>query len=415
MMSDKNNMFRGLVPLIVMSKNNTIVAALSYFLTVTLANYLGPEQFGIYSHALITASVASIFINFSTDQTAAILHSHSRDSREVFSSIFLIRTVLAILVFAILPCFYSDDLVLLAFIYCLVFANFNLAFLYEIHRRNERYSYIYLLERTAYIGLAFLLIHLKYLKLSYLFGLLLSFNVASILFQLIDNKDMFRLDQKMPFSIMLNILKENFPLVVIAISAYSFGGFSRLIFEGSHGSEMFGIYSAGLQLVSIGTIFQGQVSRLWRAPISDSMRTLDSKRLYRTIQSYVLHSTLPMLFMCCIFMFMPDMIIALLFTDRYADLITILPLLGMYLVVINMLGLLDMLWISLGRRWIYMLTYLIFSAMLLGFLWVYSPRMSMFQFVATTVTFHFLTAVVLAIIWLRIFRSYLIGLRTLLS
>lgn len=406
MMINKYNLLKRLGPLIVLSKNNAIIAALSYFLTITVANYLGPEQFGVYSHALITASIASIFINFGTEQTAAVLYSHSRDSHEVFNNIFFTRIVLAIPICAILMIFYLDDLTLLVFIYCLVLSSFNLAFLYEIRRRYEKYSYIYLLERIAYIGLTFLLIYLAWLKLYYLFALILFSNAASLLYQLIDNKSIVLLDQERPFSNVLNTLNENYPLVVIAISSYAYGGFSRLILERHLGSGMFGVYSAGWQLVAVGTIFQGQVSRLWRSPIADAVGALDSKELYNVFQSYVLITTIPMVFACFLFVFFPDMIIALLFTDHYADLASVVPILGIYLVVINIAGLVDMLWVALRRTAIYMWTNLIFSVMLLGFLWLYSPRMGMFEFAATTVTFHFLTTVVLAIIWLRIFRLH---------
>jgi O-antigen/teichoic acid export membrane protein len=400
-----------LVQLIVLSKNNAIVAALSYFLTITLANHFGPEQFGIYSHALIAASIASIFINFCTDQTAAVLYSHSGEVGKVFNNIFFLRLALMGPTLGVIMFVYFDERVLMIFVFCLILANFNLAFLYEICHRNEKYSYIYLFERVAYIGLAFLLIHLKWLLLPNLFSLLFVVTAVSISYQFIDNKRILRFDRATLPSQIYQTLKENFPLVIVAVSTYAYGGFSRLILDGQLGKEMLGIYSAGWQLVTVGTIFQAQISRLWRTQISDCIRSLDLNALYRVIHFYILLSTLPILLMCCVFVFLSDYIISLLFTSSYAELTGVLPILGAYLLVINIAGLVDMLWVALKRSSIYMLVNVIFSALLLGFFWLFASKMNMFEFVVTTVFSHFISTVALAILWVRVFKLHLIGAR----
>ncbi len=399
-----------LVPLIVLSKNNVIVAALSYFLTISLANYLGPDLFGTYSHALIVASVVSIFINFGTDQTAAIFHSHYGNAGDVFINVYYMRLMIAMPTLAILAFLYLENLEFLIFLLCLTMANYNLAFLYEIRCRNERYSYIYLIERMAYVIAMFLLIYFEHLNLNYLFGLMLFFTAASISYQLIDNANVLHSDTKVQFRPLLQMAKENAPLIVVALSTFAFGGFSRLVLEDRFGREQLGIYSAGWQLITIGTIFQAQVSRLWRVQIADSVHSLDIKGLYRAFRSYLLLSTLPMVFMCGVFIFFSDHIIAVLFTSSYAEVVNLLPVLGIYLVVINIAGLMDMLWVSLRRGVIYMLTNFIFGVMLIGFLWQFSSSMGVVEFATATVFFHSLTIIVLVMLWTCIFRSRLSAL-----
>lgn len=395
---------RVLLPLAVLSKNNAIVAALSYFLTITLANHLGPEQFGVYSHVLIVASVVSIFINFGTDQTAAILHSRSRNTREVFNSIYLFRVVIAIPTLAVLLILYYKDFQFVTFVLCLLLANYNLAFLYEIRRCNEKYSYIYLLERVSYIGAAFLLIQQNHLELNYLYAMLLFFTATSISYQLIDNASILRCEYVRTHRAIYKIVQENFPLVVIAFSTYAYGGFTRLVLEGNLGIERLGIYSAGWQLVTISTIFQAQVSRLWRVPISDRVYALDALGLRSELHSYLLLSTLPMVLVCGVFIFFSDLIVRILFTDSYMELSRVLPILGVYLVVINLAGLVDMFWVALRRNTLYMFTNLFFGLMLLGFLWVFSSLMKMVEFAAAAVFFHFLTTITLAILGMKVFR-----------
>jgi O-antigen/teichoic acid export membrane protein len=399
-----------LVPLIVLSKNNAIVAALSYFLTISLANHFGPDLFGTYSHALIVASVVSIFINFGTDQTAAVFRSYYGNAGDVFINVYYLRLMIAMPTLATLAFLYLENLEFLIFVLCLTMANYNLAFLYEIRCRNERYSYIYLIERMAYVIAMFLLIYFEHLNLNYLFGLLLFFTSASISYQLIDNANVLHSHAKVQFRPLLQTAKENATLIVVALSTFAFGGFSRLVLEDRFGREQLGIYSAGWQLITIGTIFQAQVSRLWRVQIADSVHSLDIKGLFRAFRSYLLLSTLPMVFVCGVFIFFSDHIIAVLFTSSYAEVVNLLPVLGIYLVVINIAGLMDMLWVSLRRGVIYMLTNFIFGVMLIGFLWQFSSSMRVVEFATATVFFHSLTIIVLVMLWTCIFRSRLSAL-----
>ena len=409
MLTKKSKSFKQLFSLFILLKNNGIVAALSYFLTITLANHLGPDLFGTYSHALIVASIVSIFINFGTDQTAAILRSYYSNVGDVFNNIYFMRLVIALPVLVILLFMYFDNLKLLMYVFCLMVANYNLAFMYEIKNRNEKYSYIYLIERMTYVGAAFLLIYFDLLELSYLFTLLFLVSIFSISYQMFENAHVLHSYSKLRPRLLRQAVKESAPLVVVALSTFAYGGFSRLVLEGQLGQEQLGIYSAGWQLITVGTIFQAQVIRLWRVPISDAVHALDVKGLFRTINSYLLLSTLPMIFMCCVFVFFSELIAAILFTNSYAEVANILPVFGVYLVIINIAGLVDMLWVALRRGAIYMMVNLIFGAVLIEFLWECSSSMGMVEFASATVVFHSLTILTLVMIWIRIFRFRLCG------
>lgn len=414
-MLTNNKPLKLLMPLIVLTKNNAIIAALSFFLTITLANHFGPDLFGIYSHALIVASVVSIFLNFGTDQTAAIFRSQFGRVGDVFNSVYHMRLAIAIPTLLILFFTYSDNIELLIFVFCLALANYNLSFLYEIRHLNERYSYIYLIERMIYVGATFLLIYTGHINLINLFALIFFVTAASITYQLIDNASVLHFHTRGQLSLLNQTAKENAPLVVVALSTFAFGGFSRLVLEDQLGSEQLGIYSAGWQLITLGTMFQAQVTRIWRVTISDCVLALDVKVLYRTFRSYLLLSTLPMASMCGVFIYFSDDIVAALFTSSYADVVQILPVVGIYLVVINIAGLVDMLWVALRSGLIYMLTNLIFGVMLLCALWKFSSRMGVTEFAIAAIVFHSLTIITLAILWMFTFKSRLSGARNLQS
>ena len=57
---------------------NVVVAGLSYILTIALANYLGPQDFGFYSYVLVLAASLTIFIDYATDISAASLMAENK-------------------------------------------------------------------------------------------------------------------------------------------------------------------------------------------------------------------------------------------------------------------------------------------------------------------------------------------------
>ena len=261
MQSDFYNLLK---PLFVLTKNNGIIAALSFLLTIMIANELGAIQFGLYVKALIIASLMGMIINFSTDQTASVYYSQGIDKESILNGVLFIRLILGIISFAILIIYLGSEYTLLAFVSALLFSHFNLSFYYEITLRNERYSYIYLLERLVYVVSVFLLIFLDHLNINFIFMMIAITSLSSLIFQLIDV-----MSSKISLSsikglISFSFFKTQTPLLIVALSMYSFGGFSRLILEENMGQELLGIYSAGWQLITIATIYLSQVYRIWR-------------------------------------------------------------------------------------------------------------------------------------------------------
>ena len=209
---------RLIIPLVILIKNNAIIAGLSYLLTISLANHLGPNDFGIYSHALIIAAFISILVNFGTDQTAASFYSRVHDVRIVFSITFLTRVSFALSALFILIFFYYNDIKFFIFLLCLIFANLNLSFLYEIQQRNQKYSYIFLFERLVYVGAIFFLLYSDLIDLPKLFAVLLIVTLISVSYQFIENKNLILKDIKKYMPEFLRCLKENLPIVVVALS-----------------------------------------------------------------------------------------------------------------------------------------------------------------------------------------------------
>lgn len=399
-----------LFPLLILTKNNAIIAGLSYFLSISLANYLGPEKFGIYSHALIIAAFISVIVNYGTDQTAPAFYCEIQNIEILFNVTNLIRLGLAVGSFLLLIIVYWGQNQFLLYVMCLMFAIFNLSFLYEIQQCNERYSYIYLFERMMYIGIIFILLNLDIIDLPQLFGVLMVVTLISLFYQFYDSRAyVFKKTKKTKFFV-IKYLRENFAIVVVALSTYVYGGFCRLILENRLGSEQLGIYSAGWQIITIGTIFQAQVSRLWRLKLSDSVERKDIKTLRSLIGLYLVFATLPMLLVSIAIFILADKIVGFLFIPAYAELSKVLPIFGVYFLVINLASLIDILWIALRRNTLYMYANLISSLLLLIYLVTFAINMNMQKFAAAVVTGHLLTAILLAFLWLNLFKKRLIHL-----
>jgi O-antigen/teichoic acid export membrane protein len=401
-MSESKRYFR---PLLILVKNSVVVAAVSYLLTITLANYLGPADFGLYAHVLIVSSVVSIFVNFGTEQTAAVSFSRRNDIRIVFEEVFYTRAMVLIPTLGMVAFIYYQEVQILFFVFCLTLTNFNLGFLYEVMRNNERYSYIHLLERVFYVLLAFVLIYTNRLNLYALFTISFFFAAVSIFWQFNDNKKYISCLRPDLVNGSVKVLYDNVPLVVIALSTYAYGGFSRLVLERQLGSESLGIYSAGWQLIAIGTIFQTQISRIWRLDITESVQSNNWLKLRGSLLSYVLISSIPMLLLCLFFYGNSRLVVSILYTESYAQLATILPILGLYFLVINLSGIVDMLWVALRRNNTFLLINLISGCAFLIVLIYFSKSMSMVHFAVSAVSAHLFTALLLATVWVHYFRQ----------
>lgn len=394
-----------LFPLLLLTKNNAIAAVLSYALTISLANTLGPEGFGRYSLALIIGSVLSIFISFGTDQTAPVIYSKNDNRPALLGQVLGVRVLFLGICLLGIGLYAIADTYLCFFIVCLIFANLNLGFFYESYQRNERYSYIYLTERIVYVVVVFSLIIFEAVNLIAVFSILMTTTVLSLIFQYIDHwpdiKQVLRRRQKG----LRDTILMNMPLVVISLAVFSYGGFGRIILENKLGQEVLGIYSAGWQLITIGTIFQSQVTRVWRLKISVAVNHHDARGLKDLVKSYLIFATGPVLLLSGIMFLASETIVGALFAPSYSQLAEVVPVFGIYIFVINLAGLTEMLWVAWGRNIYYMLINVFFGFLLLGVLNFIPVRVGLFGFATATVATHMIATVILFAVWYAIFSK----------
>ena len=392
-------------PLLILTNTNFLISLLSYLLTISLANTLGPGKFGIYSHIFIVSALLSVLIKFGTEQSASASNIRGASVSEVLSNVFIIRLVSGLVCFSVLFVFEYPNYPFVFFVLLVTCKNYDLSCLYEMRVKNERYSYVNLIERALYVSTAFVFIYMDYTEVYYYFIILGLASIVGILFQLYDceNYKYFRFNLKSRD--LIENIQQNLPITVVSLSAFAFGGFSRLILENNLGLEALGIYSLGWQLVTIGTIFQSLVYRLWRRRIASALKSGSIRSLIREIQTYLLLATLPMVLVCGILSMFAEPIVNTIFSSEYSELVALLPIFGLYIVLTSVAGLVEMLWVATGRNKVAMFVNLTFSGLLLIGLFNFSGNFQMLDFLITTVSAHLLLVVSLAYIWFLKFRS----------
>lgn len=335
---------------------NVVVAGLSYILTIALANYLGPQDFGFYSYVLVLAASLTIFIDYATDISAASLMAENKSIKKTFIVIYSVRILIYIILFGLSWLIFlinflspSEKLDLFIGVNALILPALYTSFLFELRRKNATFLIIYGVERIIYIIAIASLILFDFLEIRIIFLIFLIISISSLFFQLSFNKKYFGKNFSINLGDAIFILKKNYLLVIVNISAFFYGGYSRLILESQYGLETLGIYSAGLQITNAVTILQAQIDRVWRLDISIAIKEQNIKILRKLIKEYFIFTTIPLTFAAFIIYFSSDLIENYFFSESYNGLSSILEILCFFFITLNFDSLSRICWVALGK------------------------------------------------------------------
>ena len=387
---------------------NLLASGLSYILTIAIANYLGPNDFGIYSYIFLWGGFASLLIVFATESTIPVQSAKTNDEQSVFNAtqtiklFFFLVWVASMFLwcrFTELGLIISKNPEVLIGLIALTLANFRVWEFYEISKKNVRYAKIYFVERIVYLFLVGFFLYTSSLDILTIFSCLLIATVCSLLFQIKDNFNLIKNFGIENFQSVYMLFKENLPLVLIQLSTFVYGGFSRVILESKLGMEQLGIYSAGWQIILVITIFQGQVVRVWRSDLSSALINKKRGDIKHLISSYLLFSTLPVFMLAIFISFFSYEIVSIMFSDEYILLATILPIFSLYFVFINLDSLAKILWISIGNRMKYLTISLFFSIMLLVILQSIPNNANLELFALSVISMHGCSVILLLLVF----------------
>jgi len=387
---------------------NLLAAGLSYLLTIVIANTLGPNDFGIYSYIMLWGGFASLIIVFSTDSTIPVQYAKLDDKQSVFNITQTIKFFFLLVWTASMFLWYrytelglviSKNPEVLIGLIALTLASFSFWNFYEISKNNIKYAKIYFIERMFYLFLLGFFLYTNSLDILTIFSCLLIATICSLLFQIKDISNLIKNFEIENFQSVYMLFKENLPLVLIQLSTFVYGGFSRIILESKLGMEQLGIYSAGWQIILVITIFQGQVVKVWRSDLSNALINKKRDHLKNLISSYFLFSTLPVFIFAIFISVFSNEIISILFSDEYILLAKILPIFSLYFVFISLDSLVKILWISLGNRMKYLAISLFFSILLIFVLKLIPNNANLELFALSTVLIHGCSIILLLVVF----------------
>ena len=391
---------------------NFFVAGISYVFTIVIANTLGPNDFGTYSYIMLWGGFAMLLIVFSTEATIPAQYAKTNDKQGLFNLTQTIKILFFFIWIASIPLWYiltelglviSKNPGVIIGLITLTLASFRVTEFYEISRNNIRFAKIYLLERMFYLFLLGFFLYTNSLDIVTIFSCLFVATVCSLLLQIKDNFNLIKRFEIENFQNVFGLFKENLPLVIIQFSTFVYGGFSRVILESKFGMEELGIYSAGWQIILVGTIFQSQVIKVWRSRISHAIIN-DISQLKQLLKSYFFFSTLPVaIFAILINIFSYD-IVNIVFNKEYLPVHKLLPIFSFYFIVINLDSLTTILWISINKRTEILKISLTFTTILMVVLYNLSENSSLEFFASMVVFTHFSSVIFLLI---RFYLKYL--------
>jgi len=372
-----------------LSRNSFLGAGLSYIATILLARHMGPNEFGLYSYVLVLGALASIFINFSTDTTAAASYARSKNLVETISSIYSFRLfAFSLLLIVSLIALFEDRSIAFGIVAVNV-ATLNLSFIFELNSKNVEYSTLYMFERFLFSAFVVLLILYDFIDVSItaVFMIIFLISLGSLVLQLYINSGHLR---KFRFNItgVYTIARENVFLVLVALSTFAYGGISRILLETKLGQSQLGVYSAGWQFILAITIFSAQVNRIFRIRFSSALVQSDLRLLQKHLREFFLLSTIPVIVISASFFLFGKGFIGVLFGEEYAEINLMVPWLCVYFIVINLDSLNIILWTAKGKRSEYFLISSLWSAVLIGLLLLLPQTVTLDKFLIVVVICH---------------------------
>tara|TARA_R110000823_G_scaffold284631_1_gene402783 strand:- start:93163 stop:94374 length:1212 start_codon:yes stop_codon:yes gene_type:complete len=353
----------------------------SYALTIYLAGYLGTEKYGLYSYILAIAGFSTIIITYATDQTAPSLVSKGVSLQTIFNNVLSIRLLWFVLIMVILILWKWNEPVVLFGALIINLSSFNTSYYHEINRDNTKYAVIYLFERLLYVLIIVAVnlvsqVNIVTILLVYFFIVSLSLFVQFWRYRFyIRNYSI-----STPKNLWQGI-SSNLPLVIIAISTYAYGGLSRLIIEDKIGLSALGIFSSGMQLTVVATIFLAQIERVWRIPLFDSLEKRNGLLFYKTIKEWLIYSTLPISIGALFVYLFRGLIVDLLFGPEYEELKSLLPYISLFFITISLLSLVNNCWVGLNKYREFLIISVVFSLILLFVLYLLPSSITLNEYI----------------------------------
>lgn len=326
---------------------NVFAAAAGWLTQIYIANTLGKELFGQVAFAVAIGMFGQVFIRVGLDRTLVrdLIHFPDRFTELVQASLYL-RYMLALIMLCGLLIWkilnqgssISWGIVLIAMGSSML--SLDLQPVYDVWQKMQRHTVYFLIQRACYLLLVWTVLLIFRIFFS-VFWIGVATLISVIFYLGLQHRwTLKRMDgePKKRFIELTGsivwLVRNNWLVWLSAIFALIIVILNQLLLKQYSSFAELGVYAAAWQLVMIGTLLTEQISRIGRPAMArKTMPEISKRKQMRFILQYaalMVGVVMPLVFAM---VFFPKVIFTLMFRPEYHEATSILPLLGVYLLL----------------------------------------------------------------------------------
>ena len=321
---------------------NAIGGLLVMITNVKLANVLGASLFGVYSYYIAIGEVGSIFVRYGRHKTMTrdlIQNPNLFDS--LISNTFILG-LLNIFVFILLITIFSNPLdieitiasVLLMLSPCIGCVDFQPV--YESIKLISWHAIYHLIQKIVFFsGIWCGIMSISHPSLLYVsIVLFVSWFITIVIqyWEIIIGLNI-KIKDYVSLKTIVGLYKSNFLISLGCLAGVAFGPVIQMVLKDRADSSSVGIYAAGMQIFLLCQFFFNQIARVGNPMMAEAGKETCSisqrKLLVKRYTIIMLAAAIPFLLPLVVF---PQLTADLFFTSEYAELGSLLPWFGLYLV-----------------------------------------------------------------------------------
>lgn len=321
---------------------NSLGGLLLLVTQIKMANVLGPSIYGIYAYCLAIGEVGANFVRYGRQKTMLRdLVQHPERQNFLISNTFMLSLVNLLIFLCVVSLFHSQldiplspTYMLLILSPCLisldlqmVYESFNLISWHTIYNFLQKLLFLI----PIWIAIACFKVPLWLIAVA---SCLSWFIVLTLQYREITSNLNLKICQNVNFKSILSLYKENFLIALACCFEIAFAPLIRLVLNHYADSGAVGIFSAGLQIYSIALFLLMQIARVGNprmARIGREDVPMSQRKLFlRHYLCAMIACISPFSFAL---LFFPNMLSSLFFSPEYAVISSMLPILGLYLLL----------------------------------------------------------------------------------
>ena len=348
---------------------NSLGGLLTILTQVKLANVMGASHYGVYSYCLAIGEVGAMVVRYGRHKTMVRdLIQYPVRNLQLISSTFIIGVINFLIFLGLVLVFHQDidiqisvGTVLLICGACLISLDFQPV--YVSLNAMSWHSMYNLFQKLIFVIILWGIMLSPFTLSLNVLGIVFFFSwILVIVWQYKEITSFFHLKiiSTCEWSKLFKLYRENFVVAFSCLFGIAFGPIIRIVLNNYCNSREVGVFSAGLQILLIAQFILNQIGRIGNpmmAIIGKDNCSMKQRRLFVYRYLFImLSSTLPFFIP---FFFFPSLVVNMFFTEEYADLVIMLPILAVYLIALSVGVVYTQFLISMRKDRLYFIIYVL--------------------------------------------------------